>query len=150
MIIRVGRWIACPDIETQYGPDNYMGSHSLLFTYDSYTQTGAMLTFKLSDHLMVQGAIHAGTDMAPWYKGATATGFFGVRWVTRTTMTPSTPSSTTSTMLAFAARKSTAKTAGHDNFNYIVSTWEHKFNAEVHTRPKPTSCGSATPTWGAP
>jgi hypothetical protein len=24
--------------------------------------------------------------------------------------------------------------AGHDNFNYIVSTWEHKFNAQVHTK----------------
>ena len=28
-VIRVGRWIACPDIETQWAPDNYMGSHSL-------------------------------------------------------------------------------------------------------------------------
>ena len=27
-IVRVGRWIACPDIETQFAPDNYMGSHS--------------------------------------------------------------------------------------------------------------------------
>ena len=23
---------------------------------------------------------------------------------------------------------------GHDNFNYIVSTWEHKFNDAVHTK----------------
>ena len=45
--MRVGRWIACPDIETQYAPDNYMGSHSLLFTYDTYTQTGVM--FSLPD-----------------------------------------------------------------------------------------------------
>ncbi len=37
-VLRVGRWIACPDIETQYAPDNYMGSHSLLFTFDTYTQ----------------------------------------------------------------------------------------------------------------
>ena len=28
MIVRIGRWIACPDIETQFAPDNYMGSHS--------------------------------------------------------------------------------------------------------------------------
>jgi hypothetical protein len=40
MIVRVGRWIATPDIETQYAPDNYLVSHSLLFTFDTYTQTG--------------------------------------------------------------------------------------------------------------
>src|SRR5262249_39236906 len=32
MIVTFGRWIATPDIETQYAPDNYMGTHSLLFT----------------------------------------------------------------------------------------------------------------------
>src|SRR5208282_983804 len=24
--------------------------------------------------------------------------------------------------------------AGHDNYNYVVSTWEHKFNALFHTK----------------
>ncbi len=24
--------------------------------------------------------------------------------------------------------------AGHDNFNYLVSTWEHKFNENIHTK----------------
>src|ERR1700680_836857 len=23
---------------------------------------------------------------------------------------------------------------GHDNYNYIVSTWEHKFNKDIHTK----------------
>src|SRR5262249_48890981 len=40
LILRVGRWIACPDIETQFAPDNFLGTHSLLFTFDTYTQTG--------------------------------------------------------------------------------------------------------------
>src|SRR5579872_3717014 len=71
IIIRVGRWIACPDIETQFALDNHMGSHSLLFTFDTYTQTGVMLTFMLNKQWTVQAAIHAGTDMAPWYQGAT-------------------------------------------------------------------------------
>ena len=102
MVIRVGRWIACPDIETQFAPDNYMGSHSLLFTYDTYTQTGIMLTFCLSDQWMFQCAIHAGTDMAPWYPGATADrllrsplgleGQSRLRF-TRASMTSTTPSS---------------------------------------------------------
>ena len=24
--------------------------------------------------------------------------------------------------------------AGHDNFNYIVTTWEHRFSKKVHTK----------------
>ena len=83
MEVRVGRWIACPDIETQYAPDNFMASHSILFTYDTYTQTGVMLSFMLDQQWMVQGAITAGTDMAPWYEGAVPTGMFGVRWVSQ-------------------------------------------------------------------
>ena len=51
-------------------PDNYMGSHSILFTFDTYTQTGSMLTLKLNDQWTVQGGMNAGTDMAPWYRGA--------------------------------------------------------------------------------
>ena len=91
MIVRVGRWIACPDIETQFAPDNYMGSHSLLFTFDTYTQTGVMGTFKLNDQWMVQAAIHAGTDMAPWYKGAIADAARSASaGCPRTTTTPST------------------------------------------------------------
>ena len=44
-------------------------SHSILFT-DTYTQTGVMVTQKVNDQWTVQGALHAGTDMAPWYKGS--------------------------------------------------------------------------------
>ena len=61
MILRIGRWIACPDIETQFAPDNYMGSHSILFTFDTYTQTGIMATVMLNQNWTVQACIHAGT-----------------------------------------------------------------------------------------
>src|SRR5262249_51691542 len=54
MIIQVGRWIATPDIETQFAPDNYMGSHSILFTFDTYTQTGVMGTIMLNQQWMIQ------------------------------------------------------------------------------------------------
>jgi hypothetical protein len=64
MIVRVGRWIACPDIETQFSPDNYLGSHSLLFTFDTYTQTGVMATFMLNKQWMVQGAIEVHRSVA--------------------------------------------------------------------------------------
>ncbi len=63
-IIRVGRWIACPDVETQFAPDNYMGSHSILFTFDTYTQTGIMVTHQLNRQWMVQWGVHAGRHLA--------------------------------------------------------------------------------------
>jgi Putative beta-barrel porin-2, OmpL-like. bbp2 len=40
MNVRIGRYISLPDIEAQLAPDNYRYSHSILYTYDAYTQTG--------------------------------------------------------------------------------------------------------------
>ena len=71
MVARVGRWVACPDIETQFAPDNYLASHSILFAFDNtYTQTGVMLTFRPQEQWLFQIGIDAGNDMAPWYPGA--------------------------------------------------------------------------------
>ena len=69
MVVRIGRWIACPDIETQFAPDNYMGSHSLLFTYDTYTQTGIMLTFCVNDQWMFQVGHHRRHRHGPLVSG---------------------------------------------------------------------------------
>src|SRR5262249_55221976 len=83
LIVRIGREVACLDIETQFAPDNYLGSHSMLFTYDTYTQTGIMFTWMLSEQWLFQLAINAGNDMAPWYCGAVPSGFVGLRWVAK-------------------------------------------------------------------
>jgi len=90
LIVNVGRWIATPDIETQFAPDNYLGTHSILFTFDTYTQTGVMATMMLNQQWTVQAAIHSGTDMAPWYQGAIPTGMFGFAGCPRQTTIPST------------------------------------------------------------
>jgi Putative beta-barrel porin-2, OmpL-like. bbp2 len=132
--IRVGRWIACPDIETQYAPDNYMGSHSLLFTFDTYTNTGIMVTQKINDQLMVQGVLHAGTDMAPWYPGAVATGAFGVRWVTKDNNDAFYTWLNAINSAEFRHFTQYGQPLGHDNFNYVVTTWEHKFSDSIHTK----------------
>jgi len=128
MVIRVGRWVACPDIETQLAPDNYLGSHSLLFTFDTYTQTGVMATFCLNNNWMVQGAITAGTDMAPWYVGATPTGFAGIRWVSNGNHDAIYTCLNNFNNAEFQHFEVDGQPAGHDNYNYIVSTWEHRFN----------------------
>jgi len=134
MVIRVGRWVACPDIETQLAPDNYLGSHSILFTFDTYTQTGAMFTFCLNEQWMVQGAIQSGTDMAPWYVGATPTGFFGVRWVALDNNDALYTCLNNINNAEFRHFEVDGQPAGHDNYNYLVSTWEHRFNEKFHTK----------------
>jgi hypothetical protein len=135
MVVRIGRWVACPDIETQLAPDNYMASHSLLFAYDSYTQTGIMGTWKYSDQIMFQLGIHSGTDMAPWYPGAIPTGFAGLRLVSKDNNDALYTCFNNFNNAQF--RQFTEygnQTAGHDNYNYIVSTWEHRFNEMAHTK----------------
>ncbi len=42
--VRIGRYISLPDIEAQLAPNNYTYSHSLLYTFDCYTQTGINAT----------------------------------------------------------------------------------------------------------
>jgi Putative beta-barrel porin-2, OmpL-like. bbp2 len=134
MVIRLGRWIACPDIEAQYAPDNYLASHSLLFTYDTYTQTGVMFSFQLNQRNMVQGAIQAGTDMAPWYPGALATGFFGWRWIAESNNDAFYTCLNNINNGKFRYFWADGHLAGHDNFNYIVTTWEHRFSQKMHTK----------------
>lgn len=134
MITRIGRWIACPDIETQFAPDNYMGTHSLLFTFDTYTQTGVMFTVMLNKYWTVQAALHAGTDMAPWYKGAVATGMFGVRWVSCDNRDSVYLVLNSINSAKFRRFHMYGQKLGHDNFNYLVGTWQHKFNEDIHTK----------------
>ena len=131
--MRVGRWIACPDIETQYAPDNYMGSHSLLFTFDTYTQTGIMFSFQLNQRLMVQGA---STQARTWPPGTGRhpTGFFGCRWVSEDNNDAFYTCLNNINNAKFRYFKVDGQQAGHDNFNYIVSTWEHRFSKKIHTK----------------
>jgi hypothetical protein len=132
--IRIGRWIACPDIESQYAPDNYLGSHSILFTFDTYTQTGVMITQKIGKRWEFQAAVHAGTDMAPWYPGALWTGAFGVRWVSEDNNDAAYVWLNAINSAKFRHFEQYGQPLGHDNFNYIVGTWEHRFCKEVHTK----------------
>ena len=72
--LRVGRYISLPDIEAQLAPNNYTYSHSILYTYDCYTQLGANLTVKINDHWTVQGGVSPGCDTMPWTSDAKLTG----------------------------------------------------------------------------
>jgi hypothetical protein len=134
LILRTGRWIACPDIETQFAPDNYMGTHSILFTFDTYTQTGIMATVMLDKQWTVQAGINAGNDMAPWYKGAIPCGMFGVRWVALDNNDSIYAVLNQINNAEFRHFEQYGQPLGHDNFNYPVITWQHRFNERCHTK----------------
>lgn len=134
MVLTVGRWIATPDIETQFAPDNYLGTHSLLFTVDVYTETGVMATVMLNKQWMVQGAIHAGADMAPWYQGAVPTGMVGVRWVSKDNNDSFYTVLNAINNAQFQYFDVRGQAAGHHNYNIIQTTWQHRFTPKIHTK----------------
>ena len=134
VILRTGRWVACPDIETQLAPDNYMGTHSILFTFDTYTQTGQELTVKLNDHWTVQVGYNFGDDMAPWYKNAPLCGFAGVRWVSEDNHDSVYTCLNQIDSAQFRHFTVNGQPAGHDNYNYVVSTYQHKFSDNFLTK----------------
>src|SRR5262249_45448996 len=134
MILRVGRWIACPDIETQFAPDNYLGTHSILFTFDTYTQTGVMATVMLNKQWTVQACLNAGNDMAPWSQGAIPTGMFGVRWVSKDNNDSIYTVLNDINNAKFRYFEVDGQPSGHTNFNILQSTWQHRFSKEVHTK----------------
>lgn len=81
LILKIGRFISPADIEAQWAPDNYLYSHSLMFTVDPYTFTGVQATFKLGAHWQLMAGAHAGNDMAPWSNSASLNGLLMARWV---------------------------------------------------------------------
>jgi hypothetical protein len=123
MDIRIGRYISLPDIEAQLAPNNYTYSHSLLYTFDCYTQTGINTTTKLSDHWMVQVGFSPGCDAAPWTKDAKATLNFciGYTWRQGADNIYTCDNSLNSGKYAY------------NNLQAFYTTWYHKFNSRWHS-----------------
>ena len=131
MDIRVGRYISLPDIEAQLAPNNYMYTHSLLYSYDAYTQTGLNVTTKLSDHWLFQIGVSPGNDVAPWdLKDAklTLNTCLGFTW--RTGL---------DNIYACANSINDGKYA-YNNLQAYYLTWYHKFS-------KSGSWHTATESW---
>jgi hypothetical protein len=152
MVVRFGRYISPPDIEAQLAPDNYLWTHSVMFTYDAYTHTGIQSSIKLSDRWMWQLGIHAGSDMAPWYKGAIPTGESYLRWTSKTnndslyggvdginngrfrlareTVEVGEMAQALSTVTGQTV--AAPKVPSHDNLQQFNLTWGHRFNRRLH------------------
>jgi hypothetical protein len=122
-VLRIGRYISLPDIEAQLAPNNYSYSHSILYTYDCYTQTGANLTTKINDNWTVQAGISAGCDTAPWTTDAKLTGNFCATftWHNGGDALNTCDNSVNDSKYAY------------NNLTAYYETWYHRFNATWHT-----------------
>jgi hypothetical protein len=120
--IRVGRYISVPDIEAQLAVNNYTYSHSLLFSYDPFTQTGVITTLKVNDRWLFNLGISAGNDIAPWARGGK-------------------PSLTACVSYTFNHGNDNVYTCAsginsgryaYNNVQLFVNTWYRKFNQHWH------------------
>jgi hypothetical protein len=125
MNIRIGRIISEPDIEAQLAPNNLMASHSIVYGFDDYTQTGIFTTTKINDMWTIQAGISCGTDVALWQDdpGRQPTGTVMIQWTAPNQMDS-----------IYAGHNSFNNGKfGYNNLQQIVGTWTHKFNDKIYT-----------------
>jgi len=120
--IRVGRYISVPDIEAQLAPNNYSYSHSLLYSYDPFTQTGIIGTLKLNDRWLLNLGLSGGNDIAPWARGAKPSLTACVNYTFR---------DGNDSLYPCASGINSGKYA-YNNVQLLVTTWYHKFNPSWH------------------
>jgi hypothetical protein len=122
-VLRIGRYISLPDIEAQLAPNNYTYSHSILYTYDCYTQLGANLTVKLSDHWTIQGGISPGCDTMPWTTDAKLTGNTCIVYTW----------SNGGNVLNTCDNTINDGKYAYNNLTAFYETWYHRINKSWHT-----------------
>jgi hypothetical protein len=122
MNIRVGRYLSIPDIEAQLAPNNYIFTHSLLYSFDPFTQTGILTTVKMNNRWLVQAALSAGNDIAPWATDAKPSLTACVSYIF---------SKGNDNLYPCASGINSGK-YGYNNVQLFVMTWYHKFNKSWH------------------
>lgn len=123
MVIKFGRFISPPDIEAQLAPDNYLFTHSTMFSIDPYTFTGVLFDIKLSDHWSIEPGVTGGADMAPWSDSASVNGHFMVKWTSG--------DNNDSIWAGINSLGDGKYRNGHDNLQQVVGTWSHRFCEKV-------------------
>jgi hypothetical protein len=144
MVIKAGRYISPPDIEAQLSPDNYLYTHSLMFTVDCYTQTGINANVKLNDQWSIMAGIHAGDDIAPWNKAAHPTGMFMCDGYRRATTIRSSGASTRSTTESSKVATTTCNSSTSLGLTGLMR------RAPFLRRPRPTTSISLRLWWEEP
>jgi hypothetical protein len=126
--IRIGRFLSVPGIEAQLAPNNYNMTHSLLYTIDPFTDTGAIATLKLSKQWLVQAGVSASHDVAPWTVDRRASLIACLDYST---------ASNRDNFYACANGINNGQYA-YNNLQDYDGTWYHKFNSKWY---------SATEAW---
>ena len=124
VLLKVGRYISPADIEAQWATDNYLYSHSLMFTVDPFTFTGMQATFKLGSYWQLEAGVHFGNDMAPWSNSARVNGLLMFRWVSK--------NNNNSLYGGINSLGSGDYNHEHDDLQMVVMTWGHKFDETFH------------------
>jgi hypothetical protein len=119
--LRFGRYVTLPDIEADLDLQNPFFSHSYYYTYDPFTQFGAVWSTRLSKNWMVQVGINASNDTAPWAQGARPTGTACVQW----------NSDTSWDNIYVCANGTNSGSYGFNNVQFYVFTWYHKLTQRL-------------------
>ena len=122
MNIRAGRYISIPGIEAQLTPNNYIFSHSLLYSVDPFTDTGVLATVQLTDQWLLQLGITGGHDVALWTKDAKPSGTACVSYTT---------ASVNDNVYLCANGLNSGKYA-YNNLQQYDGTWYHRFSKTWH------------------
>ena len=120
--IRVGRFISVPGIEAQLAPNNYVYTHSLLYSIDPFTDTGIIATVKLNDRWLLQLGLTASHDVAPWTSDARPSATACVSYTFH---------DGNDNVYACANGLNNGRYA-YNNLQMFDSTWYHKINSSWH------------------
>jgi Putative beta-barrel porin-2, OmpL-like. bbp2 len=122
MDLRVGRFISIPGIEAQLSPNNYVFSHSLLYSVDPFTDTGALATIQLTPQWLLQLGLTASHDVAPWTPDAKPSADVCISYATL---------SVNDNLYACANGINDGLYA-FNNLQQYDATWYHKLSKTVH------------------
>jgi hypothetical protein len=120
--LRIGRFISVPGIEAQLSPNNYVFSHSLLYSVDPFTDTGIMATIKFSDAWLIQLGVTASHDVAPWTSDAKPSGTACLSYTT--------PRANNN--LYLCANGINDGKYAYNNLQQYDGTWYHRLSKTVH------------------
>lgn len=124
MVLKIGRFMSPADIEAQLAPNNYLVTHSVMFTYDPFTFMGILATIRINPQWTVDLGVHGGNDMAVWSDSAQPNAHVMVKWL-----------STDNKNAIWLGANSVGGgkyTNGHDNLQHMVGVWSHRFNETFH------------------
>ena len=142
--IRIGRFIAVPDIEAQLAPNNYMYTHSLSYTFDNFTNEGIIATVGVTKNFFVQVGLTNGTEAAIGQVGPTIPNPYPNPLFPNATMkkNPGAQPSFTGCLryttdsgnddVNLCANGINSGTWGYNNLQWYGATYYHKFSDQWH------------------